>query len=214
MGVRSIHMPRTGKQQAGRESETHTSRSTYRRHAPPHAEQKPRFLGGSIRSFVGRRTPCASHTTGDGHFDAFVGGYGAPNLVLKWNKEARQFHDIATPKLQDTAGRTLGASACDVDGDGYEEMYVLISGAYSGGTMTPDRLFDKPSVGKAAHTPPEAADAAGYVNLMASSKSGVAGRSAGCVDRLGTGIYGVVVSNYATGNTPSQARNGAEWRAF
>merc|ERR1719424_1301796 len=78
----------------------------------------------------------------DGKFDAFVAGNGFNNLLLSWDAEAGHFVDVATPALQNPSGRAIGVAACDMNGDGWEEMYVLHAQSYSGMTATTaDLLF-------------------------------------------------------------------------
>ena len=71
---------------------------------------------------------------------------------------------------------------------GYEELYVLNTDTYAGNTQTSDRLYDRDSPGV-------------YTELFAlpanaNSANYVAGRSCACVDRTGSGRYGVMVANY------------------
>ena len=78
---------------------------------------------------------------------------------------------------------TLGVCACDIDGDGWEEIYVLNTNqAYAGRSSYGDKLF-KWRNGK-------------YVDLLSDKVNrnleakGYAGRSVACVDRHGSGKYG------------------------
>jgi hypothetical protein len=126
----------------------------------------------------------------DGHFEFVVAGYGAPNQAYKWNAATGKFEDVALGKsvLQDSSGRGIGVAACDIDGDGYEELYILNTDAYSGQTQTSDKLVDRDNSGS-------------YSDLFSESQNQgqanyVAGRSCACLDRTGTGRYGVVVANY------------------
>jgi len=126
---------------------------------------------------------------GDGKLEAFVAGYRAPNLALKWDKAAAAFVDLASDNvvLQDAQKAAIGVSACDVDADGYEELYVLNTDRYSGETRTSDLLIDyNDNVYKDLFLEPQNQNSANYV----------AGRSSGCLDRHGNGRYGVVVANY------------------
>merc|ERR1719326_51470 len=74
----------------------------------------------------------------DGTFEFVVAGFGAVNQAFKWDAASQNFKDIALGNgvLQDTSGMAIGVVACDVDGDGYEELYVLDTDAYSGSTQT------------------------------------------------------------------------------
>lgn len=66
--------------------------------------------------------------------------YDGPNLVLKYNRTLNRLVNIAVDDLKspyhalrDAAGKAIGVTACDVDGDGREEIYFLnTNGAYSG----------------------------------------------------------------------------------
>merc|ERR1711971_816596 len=109
---------------------------------------------------------------GEEGYEVVVAGYDGPNLVLKWDKSTQQLENIAVDDpsspyfaLRDSPGQAIGVTACDVDGDGREEIYFLnTNSAYSGQASYP------------------------------------AGRSVACVDRLGTGRYGIYLANYAGGN--------------
>lgn len=66
--------------------------------------------------------------------------YNGPNLVLKYNHTLNRLVNIAIDDssspyfaLRDRAGNAIGVTACDVDGDGREEIYFLnTNNAYSG----------------------------------------------------------------------------------
>lgn len=66
--------------------------------------------------------------------------YNGPNLVLKYDHTQNRLVNIATDDsnspyyaLRDRAGNAIGVTACDVDGDGREEIYFLnTNNAYSG----------------------------------------------------------------------------------
>jgi hypothetical protein len=127
---------------------------------------------------------------GDGTFELVVAGYGVANLALKYNPSTGRFDDIALdhPALQDSSRQAIGVAACDIDGDGYEELYILNTDQYSGDTSTSDRLMERSQDGSYADMfeMPRHAAAANFV----------AGRSCACTDRDGDGKYGVLVSNY------------------
>mmetsp|Transcript_9471 Transcript_9471/g.16516 ORF Transcript_9471/g.16516 Transcript_9471/m.16516 type:complete len:728 (-) Transcript_9471:56-2239(-) len=126
----------------------------------------------------------------DGSFEFVVAGFGVPNQAHKWNSSAGKFQDVALGNevLQDSSGRAIGVAACDVDGDGFEELYILNTDQYSGQTQTSDKLVDRDSYGHYSDIFTEDANQA--------EANYVAGRSCACVDRLGTGRYGVFVANY------------------
>lgn len=66
--------------------------------------------------------------------------YNGPNLVLKYDRTQNRLVNIAVDDsnspyyaLRDRAGNAIGVTACDVDGDGREEIYFLnTNNAYSG----------------------------------------------------------------------------------
>jgi len=136
---------------------------------------------------------------GEEGFELVIAGYDGPNLVLKWDKATQQLENIAVDDptspyfaLRDSPGQAIGVTACDVDGDGKEEIYFLnTNSAYSGQATYPDKLF-KWRNGRYEDV------FAQSINRDVSSFS--AGRSVACVDRLGIGRYGIYLANYAGGN--------------
>lgn len=66
--------------------------------------------------------------------------YNGPNLVLKYDRTLNRLLNIAVDDsnspyyaLRDPVGNAIGVTACDVDGDGREEIYFLnTNNAYSG----------------------------------------------------------------------------------
>ena len=125
-------------------------------------------------------------TDADGRFEFVVAGFGAANLIYEWN--GTRYVEIAPDVLKDPTGQAIGVAACDIDGDGYEELYVLNTDQYSGSTTTSDKLFDRdgPSSYVELFSLPQNANSANYV----------AGRSCACVDRSNTGKFDVMVANY------------------
>lgn len=73
-------------------------------------------------------------------FSFFFFRYNGPNLVLKYDSAQKKLLNIAIDDsnspfyaLRDRAGNAIGVTACDVDGDGREEIYFLnTNNAYSG----------------------------------------------------------------------------------
>lgn len=71
--------------------------------------------------------------------------YNGPNLVLKYDRTQNRLVNIAVDDsnspyyaLRDRTGAAIGVTACDVDGDGREEIYFLnTNNAYSGNTCIP-----------------------------------------------------------------------------
>jgi len=124
----------------------------------------------------------------DGKLEAVVAGFGSANLAFQWDSAAGKFKDIALGNalLQDASGQAIGVAACDVDGDGYEELYILNTDSYSGVTQTSDVLLDRSTAGTFSNYFKQAQNKGNYV----------AGRSCACVDRTGSGKYGIMVANY------------------
>ena len=122
----------------------------------------------------------------DGNFDFIVTGFGYLNLALSY--ENGKLVNIANQeKFSDEFRRTIGVAACDIDRDGYEEIYFLNTDTYSGTKKYSDRLVDLEK-GK-------------FIDLFEIEKNQkdlnlTAGRSVVCVDRKGDGNYGVYVANY------------------
>ena len=134
----------------------------------------------------------------DGDFEFIVAGFIGPNLVLKYNAEIDAMENIAlkgTPfePLRDEKGQAIAVCACDLDGDGTEEIYFLNTNqAYAGISSYGDKLF-KWRDGQ-------------YVDLYSDTVnknltlSTFAGRSVACLDRHGTGKYGFVRVSYGQGS--------------
>ncbi|MCH2555603.1 MAG: CRTAC1 family protein, partial [SAR116 cluster bacterium] len=105
-----------------------------------------------------------------------VTGVGYPNLALEFT--GTRLLDVMAANLagglfSDAERKTIGVSACDVDGDGREEVYFLNTDSYSGEKLLADRLLDFDS---------------GVTDLFAQGDNWVslnltAGRSVACVDR-------------------------------
>jgi len=123
----------------------------------------------------------------DGSFEFVVAGYANPNLVYKYNPTTQNYDEIADAVLQDPSRKAIGLASCDIDGDGFEEIYVLNTDQYSGETTTSDALFDYQD-GQWTDLFTE------QRNLQ--SGNFVAGRSCACLDRFGNGIFGIMVANF------------------
>lgn len=143
---------------------------------------------------------------GDGDLEVVVAGYNGPNLVLKYDPTQKQLLNIAVDDsnspyyaLRDPAGNAIGVTACDVDGDGREEIYFLnTNNAYSGRATYSDKLF-KFRNGRFEDLLSD------ELNVRRGVANRMAGRSVACVDRKGTGRYSVYVANYASGNVGPHA---------
>jgi len=146
-----------------------------------------------------------SDVDGDGDFEFIVAGYGtnfgagAPNLVLSYNKETGKLENLAVDdtespyyNIRNDKGKAIGVAACDVDGDGREEIYFLNTNTYSGASDTGelDKLFRfNDETGKFEDILTKDYNIGVLENL--------AGRSVACIDRKGNGKYGIYLANYA-----------------
>ena len=122
----------------------------------------------------------------DGNFDFIVTGFGYLNLALSY-ENGKLINIVNQKKFSDEFRRTIGVAACDMDKDGYEEIYFLNTGTYSGTKKYSDRLIDL--------------DGGNFIDLFEIKKNQkdlnlTAGRSVACGDRKGDGKYGVYVANY------------------
>jgi hypothetical protein len=121
----------------------------------------------------------------DGAFEIVVAGFGHPNLVLKW--DGTYFRNITTSMIADAERQAIGVAACDIDGDGREELYILNTDTFAGQKRFADRLLD--------YADGEWTDLfslAGNQHIL----NLTAGRSVIAVDRFGRGSYGFFVANY------------------
>lgn len=74
------------------------------------------------------------------HFPPPSSRYNGPNLVLKYDRAQKRLVNIAVDErsspyyaLRDRQGNAIGVTACDIDGDGREEIYFLnTNNAFSG----------------------------------------------------------------------------------
>ena len=121
----------------------------------------------------------------DGKFEFIVTGFKFPNLILSHKNGFLE--NINTNNLfADQARSTIGVVACDIDNDGFEELYFLNTDTYSGQKQFSDRLLDNNK------------DIIDLFQLDKNLRSLnlTAGRSVVCVDRNGDGKYGIYVANY------------------
>ena len=127
-----------------------------------------------------------SDVNNDGNFEFIVTGFGFNNLALA-NKKGILFNSIDQSIFLDKNRRTIGVASCDIDQDGYEEIYFLNTDTYSGDKRYSDRLLDF--------------DGNKFFDLFEleinqKNLNLTAGRSVVCVDRNGNGAYGIYVANY------------------
>lgn len=137
-----------------------------------------------------------SDVDNDGSLEWIVAGFSGPNFVLKFDCATKRLINLAQDHrysaIADQGGQAIGVCACDIDGDGREEIYFLnTNNAYAGRADYGDSLF-KWRNGKYVnlYTDP--------VNSRMEAKS-FAGRSVACIDRLGTGKYSIVIATYSRG---------------
>ena len=122
----------------------------------------------------------------DGNNEFIVTGFGYPNLALGYI-DGKLKNIIQEDIFLDRDRKTIGVAACDIDKDGFEEIYFLNTDTYSGTKKYSDRLIDKINNN--------------YFDLFELEKNIenlnlTAGRSVVCVDRKGDGEYGIYVANY------------------
>uniref|UniRef100_A0A452RIY5 Cartilage acidic protein 1 n=1 Tax=Ursus americanus TaxID=9643 RepID=A0A452RIY5_URSAM len=134
------------------------------------------------------------------------GKYNGPNLVLKYDRTQKRLVNIAVDErsspyyaLRDRQGNAIGVTACDIDGDGREEIYFLnTNNAFSGVATYTDKLFKFRNNRWEDILSDEVNVARGVASLFA-------GRSVACVDRTGSGRYSIYIANYAYGNVGPDA---------
>ena len=138
-----------------------------------------------------------SDVDNDGDLEWIVAGFAGGNFVVKYNKSAHYLENIAkkhTPfeNLIDSKRQTIGVCACDIDGDGREEIYILnTNSAYSGRSTYSDKFFEWRN-GRYEDIFLDDVN----VNLPAKK---YAGKSVACLDRCGNGKYSIIISTYSHG---------------
>ena len=140
-----------------------------------------------------------SDVNSDGNFEFIVTGFGFNNLALAY-KKGILFNSIDQSIFIDKNRKTIGVASCDIDQDGYEEIYFLNTDTYSGNKRYSDRLLDF--------------DGNKFFDLFEleinqKNLNLTAGRSVVCVDRNGNGAYGIYVANYG-GPTRFYEKDGNE----
>ena len=127
-----------------------------------------------------------SDVNNDNKFEFVVTGFGYKNLALGFENN-NLVNTIDNEIFNDAERKTIGVAACDIDKDGFEEVYFLNTDTYSGDKKYSDRLLDKKQ--KKFFDLFEIEENKTSLNLTA-------GRSVVCVDRNGNGVYGFYVANY------------------
>ena len=122
----------------------------------------------------------------DNKYEFIVTGFGFSNLALSY-QNGKMVNINKSEVFDDHERKTIGVAACDIDQDGFEEIYFLNTDTYSGQKKYSDRLLDKTDNG--------------FIDLFEKdiNKKNLnltAGRSVVCVDRNGDGKYGIYVANY------------------
>ncbi|NWI70184.1 CRAC1 protein, partial [Todus mexicanus] len=129
----------------------------------------------------------------DGDFEIVVAGYNGPNLVLKYDKARGRLVNLAEDErdspyyaLRDRQGNAIGVTACDIDGDGREEIYFLnTNNAFSG-----EPCRRSPTAG--ILWSPWRWVLGGWVLRR-------------CCRPQGSGRYSIYIANYASGNVGPHA---------
>ena len=127
-----------------------------------------------------------SDVNNDNKFEFVVTGFGYKNLALGFENN-NLVNTIDNEIFNDAERKTIGVATCDIDKDGFEEVYFLNTDTYSGDKKYSDRLLDKKQ--KKFFDLFEIEKNKTSLNLTA-------GRSVVCVDRNGNGVYGFYVANY------------------
>ena len=65
----------------------------------------------------------------DGSYEFIVTGYGYSNLALSY-KNGKLINTIQDPLFIDKNRNTIGVTSCDIDQDGFEEIYFLNTDTY------------------------------------------------------------------------------------
>ena len=122
----------------------------------------------------------------DSKYEFIVTGFGHSNLALSY-RDGNLINIADQDVFSDEFRKSIGVAACDVDKDGYEEIYFLNTDTYSGTKKYSDRLIDL-----------EGNKFLDMFEIDANQEdlNLTAGRSVACVDRKGNGEYGLYVSNY------------------
>ena len=81
----------------------------------------------------------------DSKYEFVVTGFGFSNLALSY-QNGKLININKNAIFDDVKRKTIGVAACDIDQDGFEEIYFLNTDTYSGEKKYSDRLIDNLSL--------------------------------------------------------------------
>ncbi|CAL1540349.1 unnamed protein product [Lymnaea stagnalis] len=132
---------------------------------------------------------------GRGPLEWIIASNNGPNIVLRINETTGKYENIALPgspyeQLADPEGSAIAIAACDLEGDGLEEIYILNSNRRSSPKRIKDRLF-KWFNGR-------------YQDVFLDDRNTdlsqtFEGRAVSCLDRTGSGKYGFLIVSDGSG---------------
>jgi len=136
--------------------------------------------GSKLRSVYGMTVTDVDR---DGVLELLVAGHAGPNAVLKWN--GTRLIDHTPAPLADAGGKGVAVAAADIDGDGFEEIYLANSDSIDRRGRQVDRLFS--CFGE------RWLDLFSLPGPLKIGQRGAA-RSVAAIDRFGHGRYGFLVA--------------------
>ncbi|XP_052767860.1 cartilage acidic protein 1-like [Mya arenaria] len=133
----------------------------------------------------------------DGAFDVIVAVSDAANLILGYDEGSGGHAELPLPAdfreaLEDKQGRTVGVCACDVDGDGLDDVYLMNDNPVypaSDVIIIPDRLLSLHGAGGVRD----------LFSLPGNAEIAPArgGNAVGCIDSDGDGRYEILLATYS-----------------
>ena len=114
--------------------------------------------------------------------EIFIAGFGSSNLMLKRSQD--KFFPLAIPELEDPYGMTFAVSACDLDGDGRDEI-LLLNRPKDGSDLSRPRILK--------YSQDRWGDILDPKSLVVEDIK--MGYAATCIDRKGDRKYGLAVTN-------------------
>ena len=114
----------------------------------------------------------------DRNFDLIVSNFEGANFYYTI-KDNFYIKNHINPIINE---KTIGVAACDIDEDGYEEVYFLNTDTFGGLKRSNDNLIDY--------------DRKKYIDILSleenlEQRNYYAGRSVGCIDKDGSGKYDI-----------------------